>query len=562
MSSVLRLGVRVTGLVACLGAVAACSGDESSEGAGGSGGSGGAAPTGDLVGDVLRYDYGFDLATGQATSRLTVGVVTGGDCFVVPSDLEPASASFGGAPAVVTRDAPTGALRLCGAPVAGGAELVIDTAELVPEGTFLGLDVGFSRQPDLAGGTFSYLLSWVGGCDHFGPCDDAPGRLAAFGFDVTHAPGTTVLCPGVRTAESGATHCELDGVLAPTYSAFALAADPAWVAAPFTTGAGVAVSFYEAPGGELASSLSPADVAAFLGWITSVLGPFPYGSELRVAGGPTSWLGFEHPSNIVLYESLPSLTGPYADPTRHVLMHEIIHQWAGDRTTLASAADFVWKEATAEYLAYVYEDEHGPAGEADATRAYWDAASQQSAHYPRPTDDPLPAVEDFYGDVYGPGPMVLYQQLEALVGRPAVLAGIADFLAEPGARSVEELRAALEAASGADLGPYFAAWVFGSGAPVWPSFVIGTSEVGGDVTVTLTQAGPVVFPCAVEVDVSGLAQTATAVVDFGTAPSSPSASVTVTLGEPLVTSTVDPRHRVIGAGSAFAKAAPIPVWRH
>ncbi|MFY0583336.1 M1 family aminopeptidase [Cystobacter fuscus] len=57
----------------------------------------------------------------------------------------------------------------------------------------------------------------------------------------------------------------------------------------------------------------------------------------------------EHPGNIILSEDLPLLRSEYANQTRHTLMHEIAHQWAGNRTTLAEAHDFAWKEAIAEY---------------------------------------------------------------------------------------------------------------------------------------------------------------------------------------------------------------------
>ena len=99
--------------------------------------------------------------------------------------------------------------------------------------------------------------------------------------------------------------------------------------------------FYEVPGGKLASSLEKPSVSAYLTWITTLLGPFPYGKELRIAGGPTAWLGFEHPANILIREDLPDLSMAYANPMMHVFMHEIAHQWAGDRSTIAAGADFV-----------------------------------------------------------------------------------------------------------------------------------------------------------------------------------------------------------------------------
>lgn len=550
--------------LAALSAAVACGSDDGGEtmvastGAGVGGGAG-SPPTGEMSVAVTRYELTFDVDAASLGTRVLMDVAPpGGDCVSLASELAATDVQLGGA-AALSSSVAGGTLHACGAPVSGPTTLDLSSRQTVPLQTFHGLDVGFSRKLDLAGANFSYLISWVGGCDHFGPCDDAPSTLAEFAFEVTHQPGTTVLCPGALTPGNTLTRCELTGTLAPTYSAFALMADTSWLKSDFVTAAGVNVVFYETPAGQIATALDPTRVGAFLDWITGLLGPFPYGSELRVAAGPTRWLGFEHPANIVLHEQLPQLNVSFTDPAMHVLMHEIVHQWAGDKVTLANTADFVWKEATAEYLAYVFEDMQGPASDADATRGYWEQSSLQATYHPRPNDEPTPAVQDFYGDVYGPGPMVLYLQLEDLIGRSALLAGIQSFLAEPGARSVDELRLALEAASSESLGIYFDAWVFGTGAPTWPTFAASTMQQTNQVTVTLTQAGATVFPCAVEVVVHGATLQASGMVSFGLAPASPMAQTTVTLAEPVVSVDVDPRRRVID-DAAGATVTRMPVW--
>ena len=535
-------------------------------GTGGTGGTGGLPPSQDIVGEITRYDYAFNLDTLTARARFTVDVAQpGGDCFATSYDLDTiGGVTFGGAPATSVAIA-GGQLRTCGLAVSGGESLEIGADVTVPDKNYIGLDVGFDTSVDMDGGTFSYLLSWVGGCDHFGPCDDDPSKLTEFHFEVTHSPDDVVLCPGTLTTEPGVTRCDIVSTLAPTYSAFAIASDPLWVRAPYPTIDGVDLVFYEVPSGELASTLEPPSVAAFFQWVTGLLGPLPYGSELRVAGAPTYWLGFEHPANIILNEGLSGANTSYENTLMHVFMHEVVHQWAGDRTTLASAADFVWKEATAEYLSYVFEDEQRPPVEAASSLAYWDAISLQSEHYPRPTDEPMPEVQDFYGDVYGPGPMVLYVQLETLLGRDVVLQGIQTFLAASGARAVTDLQASLEAAAGVDLTAYFDAWVFGVGAPEWPTLQVTTAQVGDQVTVTVTQQNTSgkLYGCLVEVEVSGATQTATALVDFGVAPTGATATATVTLAEPVASATLDPNHRLVARQSSnvTALAGPkLPVW--
>ena len=517
-----------------------------------------------VLGNIRQYNYTFDIATGKATAELDIDVSSGGDCFSTSFELGAVSAAtWNGVPARSATVA-NSTITICGSNVTRGAPLAISVNVVVPQQTFFGVDVGFSTKKDRKGGDFTYLLSWIGGCDRFGPCDAAPGRLASYNFTVQHPPTDVVLCPGALTVGSSVTHCSLSGgTLAPTYSAFGIAADPLWQPNHFVNAGGVDVVLYEIPGGMLAPDLNQASVAAFLTWITGLLGPYPYGTQIRYAGAPTTWLGFEHPANIVFSQSLP-FGGPYWDSGMHVLMHETVHQWAGDRTTLASTMDFAWKEALAEYLAYVFEDEQRPPAEAATSLQYWSSISLGAQHFARPTDTPLPALTDFYTDVYGPGTMTLFVQLESLLGRQNVLDGIKAFLAQPIVRSIDDLRQALEMASGLDLEPYFDAWVFGAGVPEWPTFAIATSQVGSNVTVTVTQqnASQKLYGCKLEVLVSGATTSALAVVDFGVAPQSATATATVTLPEPVVSTVFEPRHRTVGrvAGAPAAQATSFKVW--
>jgi aminopeptidase N len=527
------------------------------------GGADGADPgvptTGAIRGTVKSYSYAFDVTTTKATAKLTVDVpAPGGDCYTVGCRTSDAQSVMwnDAAPKSSTFDA--GKLAVCGPPMAAGTTEISAVIPSLPTQTYFDLDIGFSRKTDLAGGEFSYVLSWVGGCDLFGPCDADPSRLSELHFEITHPEGAIVLCPGKLTAGATTTKCDIAGTLAPTYSGFGIAMDSKWQKTAYTSAAGVNVVMYEAPGGTIAANTDKTSYGEFLTWITGLLGPMPYGDELRFAGGPTVWLGFEHPANIILDENLGNTGQGSANSAQHVMMHETVHQWSGDRTTIASTSDFVWKEAIAEYLSYVFEDEHRPAGEATATREYWDSIAVNVDHRPRPTDNP--AVQDFYGDVYGAGPMVLFLQLEPLLGRPAVLDGIKSFLSVPGAKSVDDLRSELGKAGGKDLTKYFAAWVVGPGAPEWPKFDVTTSQVGNQLTVSVTQnnASNVIYGCKLDVDINGKRAT----VDFGTEPTNKTASTTITFTGTPSPITVDPDHRVVNRpGNQGILPSPKPkVW--
>jgi aminopeptidase N len=128
----------------------------------------------------------------------------------------------------------------------------------------------------------------------------------------------------------------------------------------------------------------------------------------------------------------------------------------------------------AEYLTYAYESQTDPVA-ARATLSAWKSFSRGAAYFPVPLEKP--ALFEYYGDVYGPGPMVLFRQLEVLSSQDKVLAGLATLLGAERAISVDDVIAALESSTGIDLEDYASAWIRGTGAPVWPTVSV-TYEPG------------------------------------------------------------------------------------
>ncbi len=486
------------GLVCCA-ALAACGGDDTA--------TPDAAPTGTARVEVLGYAYEIDLETRAASTRLSLRLLDAGNCVALPSRaamLDLAAVTLAGAPATATWDGAT--LTACGAGWAASTELTLAaTITQQPLETWGGSQVGYSVTNDGSGQPMFYLVSWVGGCDRFGPCDTAPGTFATFRFTVHHRSGVRALCPGRVTAADTVTTCEFDHEGGPTYSTFGLLASPSWQTTPLGTWGGVAVTLHDRPGSGIAPLIDAAYHQGFLAWMAQRFGPYPYGSELRIVTGPTYWSGFEHPGNIVLDDGLDRpMSSLYLRPVAHVLNHEFAHQWAGDQTTLAGTYDFVWKEAMAEYLSYVHEDETNPTEGLITARA-WKSFAQGAAYFPVPEDAVRPTLLDYYGEVYGPGPMILFRQLESLSSRPAVLAGIAMVLGSERALSVDEVQAALEVSTGLDLDRYFDTWIRGAGAPVWPTFRVEITGTAPDqqLVVTETTPGGVLHGCTFAVAITG-----------------------------------------------------------
>jgi aminopeptidase N len=216
--------------------------------------------------------------------------------------------------------------------------------------------------------------------------------------------------------------------------------------------------------------------------------------------------------------------------------------------------------ALAEYLVYAYEEEGGLTDDAATMRRLWRRIGRGAPYPIRPLASPAVDLSTWTYGGYGAGPMALFVQLEPWLDRATLIEALRRFLDPSAARSVDDLRLALEAASGLDLRRYFDAWVFGTGEPVWPAFEVTTAPSGAETIVTVTQMeqGTVVFPCVVEVEVRGATEVRRASVDFGLAPSGASATARVTLDEPVASVRVDPDARLLGWAMAGVAADPPP----
>jgi len=523
------------------------------------GGSDEKLPTGPIAATVTDYDLTIDLDSRATHAKVTATITEAGDCWQLPFR--------GGAPTKVTMNGKTAeasvdgtTITACGAGFTTDKPLVLELDHTIQLTTLATTDVGFTAKTDADHNAYDYLLSWINECDRFTPCDNRPDQFAHYHYDVTHAAGTTARCPGIVTDVSATeTTCDFQFDGGPTYSTFGVIASAAWTPSDLGTWAGVHVTLYDRASTGVAAAIDPTYHTGYLTWMQSMLGPWPYGSELRVLTAPTYWDGFEHPGNIVLSDGLAHERGSYKKPVEHVLDHEMAHMWAGDQTTLAGTYDFMWKESMAEYFAYAYEDMMDPTA-APATLGYWKAASAAAAFYPVPGDKP--ALVDYYGDAYGPGPMVLFRQLEVLTSRDQVLAAIKSVLGHQHALSVDDVVAALAQSTGLDLTAYSAAWIHGSGKPAWPTVQVSYTPGTGTGTLSVTQVTSTDKRCKFHVALDGDQagqQTLVAVDTFrdGLMQAIPVA----TPSYPVTNIVLDPLGECLVYGAAFVAPARFNPWQ-
>src|SRR5258706_10187601 len=137
-------------------------------------------PTGPITAHVTHYDFKLDLDPRAAHSTLTLAIDQGGDCVTLPMRaMSPTAVTLDGV-AAKSVDTAASTLAVCGQGYATGATLTLDADETLAQTTLAPSDIGFSTKNDAQGNPFTYLVSWVGGCDRFGPCDNGPDKFATY----------------------------------------------------------------------------------------------------------------------------------------------------------------------------------------------------------------------------------------------------------------------------------------------------------------------------------------------------------------------------------------------
>lgn len=159
----------------------------------------------------------------------------------------------------------------------------------------------------------------------------------------------------------------------------------------------------------------------------------------------------------------------YAGVEREIA-HELFHHWFGDYVTCESWSNLTVNESMANFSEVLWaEHAHGP----DAGAAHADLSLRTYLRNPANYTKPLVRFtyddkEDLFDNVtYQKGGSIL-NMLRAYLGEEVFFQGLQRYLTQQafGTGEAQQLRLALEAASGQDLNWFFNQWYYGAGHPV------------------------------------------------------------------------------------------------
>ena len=180
--------------------------------------------------------------------------------------------------------------------------------------------------------------------------------------------------------------------------------------------------------------------------------------------------GMEHSSATTLLDGI--LVDPIASlesDADSLVAHELAHQWFGDLLTCRDWANLWLNEGFASYFDALFaEHDKGADAFAIAMASNLGQYLGQDRQYRRPIVEPKynDPWQMFDGVTYAKGACVLHA-LRGVVGDDAWWQGIKLYVAQHKDQNVltEDFRAAMEKASGKDLGWFFNQWVFHGGHP-------------------------------------------------------------------------------------------------
>lgn len=338
---------------------------------------------------------------------------------------------------------------------------------------------GLILTKDKAGRPSATGDNWPDRVHHWIPCLDHPSAKATVRFKVT-APGRVVVVANGQlrdkkeNADKTITWVYSESKPIPAYCMIIAAGEFALLQPPERTRTPL-LYYVPQPDRDYAikgfSSAPPA-----LDFFIERVAPYPY-EKLALIVAATRFGGMENSSAIVFPGSLFNARTEQAMSKRfgirrslmEVTAHEIAHQWFGDSVTETTWADLWLSEGFATYFAGLFIEQ------AEGQEEFRDYMRRQAETYlvfEREHRIPLHDTQTpelfslLNGNNYQKGAWVLHM-LRGLLGDTVFMRGIRAYYDahKEGNATTEDLRAAMEKASGLDLREFFTRWVYKSGHP-------------------------------------------------------------------------------------------------
>jgi aminopeptidase N len=362
---------------------------------------------------------------------------------------------------------------------------------------------GLILTKDKAGRPSATGDNWPDRVHHWIPCLDHPSAKATVRFTVTAPQRTLVVANGQlkdkhENADKTLTWIYTESKPIPAYCMIIAVGEFALLQ---PTGRTATPLFYYVPQTDRDYAIKGFSAAPpAVEFFSERVAPYPY-EKLALIVAATRFGGMENSSAIVFPGSLFNERAAQSMSARfqirrsleEVTAHEIAHQWFGDSVTETTWADLWLSEGFATYFAGLFIEQYD--GREDF-RGYMRRQAETYFVFEREHRIPIHDTETpqlfalLNGNNYQKGAWVLHM-LRGMLGDTVFFRGIREYYNahRDENATTEDLRAALEKASGQDLKEFFTRWVYRSGHPryeaVWSWSQSG--QQSGTLTITLNQ---------------------------------------------------------------------------
>src|SRR2546423_389882 len=415
--------------------------------------------------------------------------------------------------------------------------------------------LGFAKDGD--GNPSATGDNWPNRVHYWIPSLDHPSAKATVSFTVSAPQRYQVLANGkfiTLTGSAGTSHWKFEETKPiPPYCMIVAVNQGVIIKPPYPTTTNLFFNVPQKDREYAAKGFAGAEPA--VAYFSQTVAPFPY-EMLALIIGATRYGGMENSSAIVFTSTLfepranDKMSAHFASPQRieSVVAHEIAHQWFGDSVTESTWSDLWLSEGFATYFAGLFIEKYD--GET-AFREYMNNAAQRYFAYEKQRNAPIYDTETLdlmkllNENNYEKGAWVLHM-LRMRLGDETFFRGLRSYYNSHASGNVttEDLRAALEKASGKDLKEFFARWVYQSGHPVyeWTSLDVEQPDGENIVTIVLNQiqsGAPFLDPIPVIITSEGKTTRLTL------APKGKSATAQVRVGKIPIDIQIDPQGTVL-----------------
>jgi aminopeptidase N len=321
--------------------------------------------------------------------------------------------------------------------------------------------------------------NWPDRVHHWIPCFDHPSAKATVTFSITAPSRQVVVANGMLVSMNDAAGTNtrwtfIESVPIPPYCMIVAVGNFARLKP--ATNETVPLEYYVPMIDRDFAVQGFSTASPSLKFFSETVAPYPY-EKLALIVGATRFGGMENSSAIVfaanLFNPRPSEAISPVFKLREglvdIVAHEIAHQWFGDSVTPSTWADLWLSEGFADYFAGLFIERYE--GEQtfreymnDLAKAYFGYENNNKKPiYDTETKDLLKLLN---ANNYQKGAWVLHM-LRSELGDEKFFHGIRNYYEthKNANASSEDLRAALEKASGKNLKEFFASWIYGAGHP-------------------------------------------------------------------------------------------------